>query len=145
MEVRFLVDIDPAEPTGLFNAVMARVACVPDSVTYNLSYFDTTFLRFLKKFSGVTAKEKKLPFEIEYLSRKDKINEYLLTNLRTRWGVSLKHLKQQWGYELSMDDQNYLRDLVERKLCKVENDTITLSSSGFLVADSISARLFTDL
>lgn len=63
MEVRFLVDIDPAQKTGLFNAVVARAACVPQSITYNLSYFDTTTVRFFKKLSGRRTKEKKQPFE----------------------------------------------------------------------------------
>ena len=63
MEVRFLVYIDPAQKTGLFNAVVARVACVPQSINYNLSYFDTTTIRFLKRLLGFRAKEKKQLFE----------------------------------------------------------------------------------
>jgi glycosyltransferase involved in cell wall biosynthesis len=63
LEVRFLVDIDPAQRTGLFNAVTARVACVPQSVNYNLSYFDSVTIRFLKRLLGFTAKKKKEGFE----------------------------------------------------------------------------------
>jgi oxygen-independent coproporphyrinogen-3 oxidase len=35
----------------------------------------------------------KLPNEIEILSVSDRYNEYIMTGLRTIWGVSLKELK----------------------------------------------------
>ena len=65
MEVRFLVDIDPEQKAGLFNAVVARVACMPQSVNYNLSYFDTATIRLAKKILGIRAKEKKPHFELD--------------------------------------------------------------------------------
>jgi glycosyltransferase involved in cell wall biosynthesis len=64
LEVKFLVDIDPDERTGLFNAVVQRVGCVPQSVIYNLSYFDSAAVRILKKLVGVRTKDKKNSFEM---------------------------------------------------------------------------------
>jgi oxygen-independent coproporphyrinogen-3 oxidase len=39
----------------------------------------------------------KLPNEIEILSVSDRYNEYIMTGLRTIWGVSLKELKLNLG------------------------------------------------
>lgn len=64
MEVKFLVDIDLEQRTGLFSAVVERVACVPQSVVYNLSYFDSIVVLFLKKLLGQRGKIKKKGFEL---------------------------------------------------------------------------------
>ena len=41
--------------------------------------------------------ENKLPIEIETLSITDKYNEYIMTGLRTMWGVSLKKVEEDFG------------------------------------------------
>ncbi len=42
-------------------------------------------------------KENVLPSEIEILSKQDQFNEYLMTGLRTIWGVSLKKIETDFG------------------------------------------------
>jgi oxygen-independent coproporphyrinogen-3 oxidase len=39
----------------------------------------------------------KLPNEIETLSEADRYNEYVMTGLRTIWGVSLDRIKREFG------------------------------------------------
>jgi oxygen-independent coproporphyrinogen-3 oxidase len=38
-----------------------------------------------------------LPNEIEILSEADRFNEYIMTGLRTIWGVSLNRIKSEFG------------------------------------------------
>lgn len=43
--------------------------------------------------------DNKLPNEIEILSKTDRYNEYIMTGLRTIWGVSLERIENEFGCE----------------------------------------------
>jgi oxygen-independent coproporphyrinogen-3 oxidase len=45
--------------------------------------------------------EEKLPNEIEVLSVTDRYNEYVMTGLRTIWGVSLDRIEAEFGQTYS--------------------------------------------
>ncbi|HEY5823663.1 MAG TPA: radical SAM family heme chaperone HemW, partial [Cyclobacteriaceae bacterium] len=47
--------------------------------------------------------EGKVPFEVEVLSRENKINEYIFTTLRTSWGCQLDYLKESLDYDLVLN------------------------------------------
>jgi len=71
--------------------------------------------------------ENKLPNEIEILSKTDRYNEYIMTGLRTIWGVSLERIEQEFGNE-------YL-DYLHKQAQKFINDglleIVTSSDSAF--------------
>ena len=48
-----------------------------------------------KYIKAITSKE--LPMEVEVLSTTDKYNEYVMTGLRTIWGVSLERIRIEFG------------------------------------------------
>ncbi len=86
--------------------------------------------------------EQKVPFEFEQLSDADKVNEYLMTGLRTTWGVSLARLKNEYGVDLLTDQKKLVEELLHRKLAVIEKDIFVLTRSGRLLADKISSDLF---
>jgi oxygen-independent coproporphyrinogen-3 oxidase len=86
--------------------------------------------------------EGKIPFELEHLSVEDHVNEYLLTTLRTRWGVNLESLKQQYAYDLLNSHPQFINELFLRKLAVIENGFLRLTKPGKLLADKISSELF---
>lgn len=83
-----------------------------------------------------------IPFKIEKLGAEEKINEYLLTTLRTRWGASTKYLKDVLGFDILFERKEYLEIFRDRKYLRITDDTITLTEDGFLLADKITADLF---
>jgi len=83
-----------------------------------------------------------LPLEREDLSREDKINEYLMTSLRTIWGCNLDVLLERFGYDLMIDHEKYITELVRTGKAKYENNTIQLTLQGRLLADKITSYLF---
>jgi oxygen-independent coproporphyrinogen III oxidase len=83
-----------------------------------------------------------IPAEREILSRENKINEYILTSLRTSWGINLAHLTQQYHYNLHEQHALYLSILLEKKLATLANNTLRLTRTGKLLADKISSDLF---
>lgn len=80
-------------------------------------------------------------FEEEILSIKDKFNEYILTRIRTKWGVSLAYVNQHFGEE----NEKYLLMQIEKyknaKTLFLENGIITLSREGLFISDEIMADL----
>ena len=95
--------------------------------------------RYLKSI-GLDA----VPYEKEILSKKDHVNEYLLTTLRTKWGADLNKLKSEYRVDLLEDKGLYIRDLVHSQLAKITNTRLELTNRGKLLADKISSDLFID-
>jgi oxygen-independent coproporphyrinogen-3 oxidase len=87
-------------------------------------------------------REGRIPFEKEELSVEDHANEYLLTTLRTRWGVNLEQMKQRFNYDIVANNQDFIQELIKRKLAVIENGFLKLTRAGKLLADKISSELF---
>jgi oxygen-independent coproporphyrinogen III oxidase len=86
-----------------------------------------------------------VPFEREELTNENKINEYLITSLRTEWGCNLNYLIEQFGYDLATHNKPYLNQLVANSLINLSENTITLTRAGKLLADRIASDLFVAL
>ncbi|WP_154853957.1 radical SAM family heme chaperone HemW [Cyclobacterium xiamenense] len=83
-----------------------------------------------------------LPFSETKLSREDRINEYLLTSLRTIWGVQPDYLKKKYDWDLLTERKVILEDLRSRGMIHQQSDRVTLTESGKLLADYLAAKLF---
>jgi oxygen-independent coproporphyrinogen-3 oxidase len=83
-----------------------------------------------------------IPFEREVLTREDKINDYLLTTLRTSWGCDLRWLNRTFNYDVEKIHHIYISDLVAHQLATVENERLTLTRKGKFMADKIASDLF---
>ncbi len=86
--------------------------------------------------------EGRIPFEREMLTRENKINEYLFTSLRTNKGCNMIYLTSTFNYDLLNLNKSYLTHLAEKKLIQIDNNTLTLTRTGKLLADTIAADLF---
>jgi oxygen-independent coproporphyrinogen-3 oxidase len=84
----------------------------------------------------------KLPNEIEILSLSDRYNEYVMTGLRTIWGVSLERIKSEFGQSyldyLIKQAQKYLND----ELVFIENNVLKPTKKGKFLTDGIASDLF---
>lgn len=80
-------------------------------------------------------------FEEEILSDKDHYNEYIITRIRTKWGVSLSVVNQKFGSEI----HNYLLQQLEKykntDLVRIDNEIVLLSKEGLFVSDEIMSEL----
>ncbi|MDN5204015.1 radical SAM family heme chaperone HemW [Fulvivirgaceae bacterium BMA10] len=83
-----------------------------------------------------------IPSTVEKLSLADQTNEYLLTSLRTSWGCELQKLKTDFGHDLIAKNKNYIHDLLEKRMIQIQDDQLTLTRQGKLLADEITANLF---
>lgn len=84
-----------------------------------------------------------VPCTTEILTKANYINEYIMTNLRTRWGCDMAWLATQHGYPLTQTKRAYLAELTRRGLAIVDTQKIYLTTKGMLLADQISLDLST--
>jgi oxygen-independent coproporphyrinogen III oxidase len=84
----------------------------------------------------------RIPATIEKLSKEDRINDYLLTTLRTSWGADLSKLKNELEFDIFSEYGGYITNLVKNNLAVIEGDYLRLTSKGRFVADKISSDLF---
>ena len=86
--------------------------------------------------------EDKLPLEIEVLTQQDVYNEYIMTGLRTIWGVSLSKIKTDFGDQYL----NYLLKNAEKSLAEglliIENEILKTTNKGKFLTDGIASDLF---
>jgi oxygen-independent coproporphyrinogen-3 oxidase len=84
----------------------------------------------------------KLPNEIEILSVSDRYNEYIMTGLRTIWGVSLGRIETEFGQSyldyLIKQSQKFLED----EFLFIENDILKPTKKGKFLTDGIASDLF---
>lgn len=83
-----------------------------------------------------------VPCEVETLSPTDRVNEYLLTTLRTKWGTDLEKLRREYQYDILARHRGLINTLIEQKLAILSNQILLLTRSGRLLADKITSDLF---
>ncbi|KLT69045.1 radical SAM family heme chaperone HemW [Flavobacterium sp. ABG] len=83
-----------------------------------------------------------LPIETETLSKSDRYNEYIMTGLRTIWGVSLERIKDEFGTEyldyLKQQAQKFLND----ELLYIADNILRPTQKGKFLTDGIASDLF---
>lgn len=86
--------------------------------------------------------ENKLPIETEILSKTDRYNEYVMTGLRTIWGVSLERIETEFGISYL----NYLNQqaakYIEDHLLFVDENILRTTKKGKFLSDGIASDLF---
>ncbi|MDA6070504.1 radical SAM family heme chaperone HemW [Flavobacterium sp. AC] len=83
-----------------------------------------------------------LPIESEILTISDRYNEYIMTGLRTIWGVSLDRIETEFG----LDYLNYLKKqsqkFLDDELLFIENNILKPTAKGKFLTDGIASDLF---
>ena len=85
-----------------------------------------------------------LPAEIEPLSPVDTFNEYIMTGLRTQWGINLQTIDQRWGKNFSYQLEKEISVFIQNGTIQLQNNAYTLTREGKLLADYISSELFAE-
>jgi oxygen-independent coproporphyrinogen-3 oxidase len=83
-----------------------------------------------------------LPNEVEKLTLEDRYNEYIMTGLRTIWGVSLVRIEQEFGAQyldyLKQQSQKFIVD----GLLSITDDILKPTLKGKFLTDGIASDLF---
>lgn len=82
------------------------------------------------------------PFVVDNLSDDERLNEYMLTGLRTLWGIDFDIIHREFGYDLLTSKKAILSQMDSAGWIIWKDKNLSLSKSGKLLADSIAEALF---
>ncbi len=83
-----------------------------------------------------------LPNETEQLSTTDRYNEYVMTGLRTIWGVSLSKIELSFGVKYRTYLLEQAQKHLEEHLLFLDGDTLLVTKKGKFLSDGIASDLF---
>ena len=91
--------------------------------------------------------ENQLPVTCETLSINNRFNEYIMTGLRTIWGVSLAKMESEFGTEFLQALTENVKPFIKKGLLEIKEDSafnkiLTTTKKGKFLADGIASDLF---
>jgi oxygen-independent coproporphyrinogen-3 oxidase len=84
----------------------------------------------------------KLPIELETLTLTDRYNEYIMTGLRTIWGVSLNKVENDFGiiFKDYLIEQSEV--FINQHLLYIDDEHLRVTKKGQFLSDGIASELF---
>ena len=83
-----------------------------------------------------------LPNEMETLTLTDRYNEYIMTGLRTIWGVSLQRISDDFGSQYRDYLNQQMQSFLIEGLLVVEDEVLRPTKKGKFLTDGIASDLF---
>lgn len=87
-------------------------------------------------------KKNTIPFEEEMLTNIQRLNEYIMTALRTIEGLDLEKVSNIYGKNFSEKLRIAANKYIQTKRLEIKNNRMILTQEGKLFADGIAADLF---
>lgn len=89
-------------------------------------------------------KKDELPFDIEQLTTKQQLNEYVMTSLRTMEGLDINYVEGRFGKEYAALLTKTVQPMIKKGWLTETNRNWILTREGKLFADGIASELFID-
>ncbi|MUV02758.1 radical SAM family heme chaperone HemW [Flavobacterium rakeshii] len=83
-----------------------------------------------------------LPAEKEKLTVADRYNEYVMTGLRTIWGVSITRVEQEFGLLYKKHLLTEAANFISNDLLSLQDNVLKTTSKGKFLADGLASDLF---
>lgn len=81
-------------------------------------------------------------YEEELIDEKTAYNEYILTRLRTIWGLDLNFIKTHFNPAINLHFNKEITPYLNSIYLSADDNKITLAKEGIFIADKISSDLF---
>jgi oxygen-independent coproporphyrinogen-3 oxidase len=95
---------------------------------------NSVYVRFLEK--------NEMNFEREILDERTRINEYIMTGLRTKWGIDNELLRSKYHFDLFKEYEEMIFELKHKGKLNIDENTMRLTKEGLLMADRIASDFF---
>lgn len=79
--------------------------------------------------------------ESEHLSNTDKYNEFMITGLRTLWGVNLIELENRFGQTMYQHCMKAAEKHIQENLLVLDENTLKVTREGLFISDGITTDL----
>ncbi len=83
-----------------------------------------------------------VPIEYEVLSKTDQYNEYVMTGLRTIWGVSLERVAREFGNRYRKYLEQQASRYLNEHLLFLDGEVLLPTKKGKFLVDGIASDLF---
>ncbi|TBW30044.1 radical SAM family heme chaperone HemW [Gramella sp. KN1008] len=83
-----------------------------------------------------------IPQETEELTTTDKYNEFVMTRLRTKFGVNLKDIEDNFGQKYAEHFLTYTSEFLQNGLMKNVMGSFHITQKGKFLSDGIASELF---
>lgn len=80
--------------------------------------------------------------ETETLTKTDRYNEYIMTGLRTKWGVNLDYIEKEFGKSFVEYVIKEAQPFLKKNHLLLNNNILTTTTEGKFFGDGISSNLF---
>ena len=87
-------------------------------------------------------KQNELPSEIENLTQIDRYNEYVMTGLRTMFGLSLFKVENDFGADYKKYLLDHAQIFINQHLLYIDEGHLIATKEGQFLTDGISSELF---
>lgn len=86
----------------------------------------------------------KLAYEEEMLTDIQRLNEYIMTSLRTMWGCDMHKIEREWGVDCVKAIRKQAEEFIDKQWLGLKTNILVLTNAGKLFADHIAGELFID-
>lgn len=115
------------------------LGCGPSAHSFNGSTRQWNVSSLDKYIAGI---EKGIPdFEIEELDVTTRYNDFVITSLRTMWGLSLNRLEEEFGTEFKQYCLENAQTYLDSGKLEISDNTLFLSKEGIFISDGIMSDL----
>jgi len=83
-----------------------------------------------------------LPQNVELLSKTDQYNEFIMTRLRTKWGVDFDKIMSNFGKEFYDYLILQMQNLLDDGCLEIKDNHLLITKKGKFLSDGIAAELF---
>ena len=104
-----------------------------NSRSWNVSSL-TDYISALRDHTGIF-------YETERLSERDKYNDFIITRLRTMWGISSDELRREFGKLRESDFLKKCEHWISIKKLKKQDGNVKLLPEDFFISDAIMREL----
>lgn len=104
---------------------------------------EINFNKYIIDYSKISS-VKDIKLNYEKLNQTDIINEFIMLQIRTKYGINLKTLKDNYSYDLLLCKKSQINNLLKNDLIKIENNCIKATDTGFYILNQIILELLCD-
>lgn len=83
-----------------------------------------------------------IPNQSEVITITDAFNEYVMTNLRTKWGVDMRTIKNTYPQKYFVTFTSAIQKFLANGMLRQDESIIRITNKGIMVSDAIITDLF---
>jgi oxygen-independent coproporphyrinogen-3 oxidase len=115
------------------------LGCGPSAHSFDGSSRQWNVASLEKYIRGIQAD--KPDFEIEELDLYTRYNDFVITSIRTCWGMSLSRLRSEYGEELYRYCLRMAKPHLDEGVLEISDDVLKLTRKGIFISDGIMSDL----